>query len=289
MSRFPYNDPHVVTLPATLNTEAFRNRWASPLPDAGRWEGPSPVFGGFVAESELPIPTIASVTEPAPHIGTLREKSLHASLKDWYARPGDRMEVPVDGFVIDLVRDDLLIEVQTSGFSAMKQKLTTLLDLGHRVRIVHPIPIDKWIVKVDTDGTVVGRRRSPKHGSTTDVFAELVSFPDLLTHPRLEIEVLLTNEEEYRRHTPDRSWRRKGWSVMERRLIDVVDTLLVRNTDNLAALLPSGLPEQFTTADLATELARPRRVAQQMAYCLRIVEVIVPVGKCGNAVKYRVG
>ncbi|MFV1962542.1 MAG: hypothetical protein ACC658_12020 [Acidimicrobiia bacterium] len=227
--------------------------------------------------------------DSSPHIGTLREKPLHASLKRWYARAGDRVEVPVDGFVIDLVREDLLIEVQTRGFSSMKQKITTLLDLGHRVRIVHPIPIDKWIVKVDADGAVMSRRRSPRHGKPTDVFAELVSFPNLLADPHLEIDVILTNEEEYRRHTPDRSWRRKGWTVEERRLIDVVDTLLISNTDDLAALLPSGLPDPFTTADLATKLGRPRRAAQQMAYCLRIAEVIVAVGKSSNAVEYRVG
>lgn len=39
-------------------------------------------------------------------IGLLNEKSLHASLKQWYAQPGDRFEVAVDGFVIDIVRND---------------------------------------------------------------------------------------------------------------------------------------------------------------------------------------
>ncbi len=227
--------------------------------------------------------------EPIPHIGTLREKPLHASLKRWYAREGDRVEVPVDGFVIDLVREDLLIEVQTRGFSSMKQKVTTLLGGGHRVRIVHPIPVDKWIVKVDSDGTALSRRLSPRHGVPTDVFAELVSFPDLLTHPQLDVEVLLTIEEEYRVHTPDRSWRRKGWTVLERRLIDVVDTLLLGHTEGLTALLPDDLPETFTTADLAEKLGRPRRAAQQMAYCLRNAGAIAAVGKQGNAVTYQVG
>ncbi len=102
------------------------------------------------------------------------------------------------------------------------------------------------------------------------------------------LTVILTNEEEYRRHTPDRSWRRKGWTLEERRLIDVVDTLLISDADDLAALLPTELPEPFTTADLALKLGRSRRAAQQMAYCLRIADVIIAVGKRGNAVEYRV-
>ena len=211
------------------------------------------------------FPTIVPVEDISPHIGTLREKPLHASLKQWYSRPGDRIEAPVDRFVIDLVRDDLLIEVQTRGFSSMKQKLADLLDLGHHVRIVHPIASNRWIVKVDGTGEVLSRRRSPRHGDPTDLFAELVSFPDLMTNPGLQIHLILTQEDEYRRHTPNRSWRRKGWTVIERRLIDVVDTMMISGAEDLAQLLPADLPEPFTTEDLATALGRTRRVAQQMA------------------------
>ena len=199
------------------------------------------------------------------------------------------IEAPVDGFVIDLVRGDLLIEIQTRGFSSMKRKLTVLLDLDHRIRIVHPIPVDKWIVKVDTDGTVISRHRSPKHGTPTDVFAELVSFPALVAHAHLEVEVVMTIEEEYRRHEANRSWRRKGWTVLERRLIEVVDTVVLRHGADMVHLLPHGLRETFSTADLAAKLGRPLRSAQQMAYCLRAVGAIIPIGKDGNSVIYRLG
>lgn len=74
--------------------------------------------------------------DPSPRIGILRERPLHASLKHWYAQAGDRFEVPVDGYVIDLVRGDLLIEIQTRGFAPMKRKVTDLLARGHPVRIV---------------------------------------------------------------------------------------------------------------------------------------------------------
>lgn len=226
------------------------------------------------------------MAEAAPHIGTLREKPLHADLKQWYSRAGDRFEVPVEGYVIDLVRDDLLIEVQTRGFSSMKEKLTSLLDLGYPVRIVHPIAAEKWIVKVEDDGTIIDRRRSPKRGAMLDVVSELVSFPELVAEPGLEIEVVLTREEEYRVHTPGRSWRRKGWSVIERRLVEVIESGSIGGVDDLIGLLPHDLPEPFTTADLAEGTARPRRMAQQLAYCLRKTGAIEMVGKRGNAVEY---
>src|SRR6185436_14499305 len=79
-------------------------------------------------------------------IGLLNEKPLHASLKQWYAQPGDRFEVPVDGFVIDIVRDNVLLEIQTRHFGAIKSKLATLVS-SHQVRLIYPIAQEKWIVQ----------------------------------------------------------------------------------------------------------------------------------------------
>ena len=225
-------------------------------------------------------------TASAPGIGTLRERPLHASLKRWYAEPGDRTEVAIDGYVIDLVRGDLLIEVQTRGLSSARHKVAALLARGHRLRLIYPIAVDTWIVKFDGDGSVLSRRRSPRHGIPSDVFAELVSIATLLDDPLLEIDLVLIEMEERRFHAPDGPWRRKGWTVEERRLIEILGTLPLRGVADLAALLPPGLPERFTTAELALRLGRPRRAAQQMAYCLRLADVIVFVGKRGHAVEY---
>src|SRR3970040_1355318 len=57
-------------------------------------------------------------------IGTLRETSLHAALKTWYARPGDELEASVEGYQIDLRRGAQLIEIQTRNFAALKRQLT---------------------------------------------------------------------------------------------------------------------------------------------------------------------
>jgi len=226
-------------------------------------------------------------TASAPGIGTLRERPLHASLKRWYAEPGDQTEVAIDGYVIDLVRGDLLIEVQTRGLSSARHKVAALLARGHRLRVISPIAVDTWIVKFDAHGSVLSRRRSPRHGIASDVFAELVSVATLLADPRLEFDLVMVEMEERRFHAPDGPWRRKGWTVEERRLIEVRGTLPLRGVADLAALLPPGLPERFTTADLAMCLGRPRRTAQRMAYCLRLVDVIVADGKRRHDVEYR--
>jgi hypothetical protein len=225
--------------------------------------------------------------DPGPQIGSLNENPLHAALKEWYRKPGDAVEVAIDGFVIDIVRGEQLIEIQTQGFSSLKRKLRRLTE-QHPVRLVYPIALDKWIVKIDSDRcTPLSRRKSPKHGIVEDLFAELVSFPGLIGSPNFVLEVLLTHEEELRRREPGRAWRRQGWVIHERRLLDVVDRKEFRTTKELAALLPASLPEPFTTADLATSLGRPRRLGQQMAYCLRKAGALLPVGHSARSVLYR--
>lgn len=227
------------------------------------------------------------VTASSRSIGLLRERNLHASLKRWYAQPGDREEVPVDGYVIDLVRGDLLIEVQTRGFAGMKPKVKALLGRGHRLRVVHPIAVDRWIVNVEPDGTVLTRRLSPRHGAIVDIASELITFPEMLAQPTFEIEVFLTTEEEYRTLVPGKCWRRKGWTVIERRLMEVVDRVVIARPADLAKLLPADMPARFTTADLALALGRPRRVGQHLAYCLAKCGLVVADGKRGHAIEYR--
>jgi len=218
-------------------------------------------------------------------IGLINEKPLHASLKQWYARPGDRFEVPVDGFVIDIVRDDLLIEIQTRNFAAINSKLCKLAR-SYEVRLVYPVVQEKWIVR-SRDGGVVVRRKSPKRGRLEDLFWELVSIPQLLSNPNFSLEVLMTREEEVRRYAPNRKWRRRGWVIEGRRLVDVVDRrLFVRSADWLK-FVPDKL-QSFTTQDLATVADTNRDLAQKMAYCLRHAKMIELIGRQGRANLYRV-
>ena len=219
-------------------------------------------------------------------IGLLNEKPLHAALKQWYARPGDRFEVPVDGFVIDIVRDELLIEIQTRNFASINSKLCKLTR-SYQVRLVYPVVMEKWIVRTGNGNRDV-RRKSPKRGRLEDLFWELVSIPQLLSNPNFSLEVLLIREEEVRRYDGRRKrWRRKGWVLDGRRLLDVVDRRSFGTSADWLAFVPNGL-QSFTTKDLATIADTRRELAQKMAYCLRHAKMIELIGKQGRANLYRV-
>jgi hypothetical protein len=218
-------------------------------------------------------------------IGQLREGPLHAALKEWLGRPGDAFEVPVGGFVIDLVRaDGELVEVQTGSFSPLRAKLDALLDL-HRVRVVHPIPARRRIVRVDEDGTVLSARPSPKKPGVEAIFEGLVSFPTLLDHPNLTLELLLCREDHVRAPSPVRG-RRYLRDPGERRLLEVLSRVELSCAADLGALVPAPAGE-FTTRELAAAMGVPLALAQKAAACLRALEVFEVSGRRGSAWVYR--
>ena len=226
-------------------------------------------------------------TTALSRIGLINEKPLHASLKQWYARPGDRFEVPVDRFVVDIVRDDLLIEIQTRNFASINSKLRELTR-SYEVRLVYPVVQEKWIVRSTDDTGVAVRRKSPKRGRLEDLFWELVSIPQLLSNPNFSLEVLMIKAEEVRRYDNKRKrWRRKGWVIETRRLVDVLDRRLFGKSADWLTFVPDGL-QSFTTKDLAAVADTRRDLAQKIAYCLRQARMIELIGRQGRANLYRV-
>lgn len=220
-------------------------------------------------------------------IGELNERSLHRALKERYAVPGSSLEQAVDGYVADVVIGNRIVEVHTGVFSGIKKKLAHLLE-GFAVTLVHPIALDRYIVKLpDAAGAPASRRKSPKHGSVFYVFGALASMPRLLAHPNLTLDIVLTVEEEIRVADPGRRRRRRGWRSIDRRLVEVAETHRITVMADLFAMLDAHLPETFTTRDLAVAMNVPRRLGQQAAYCFREAGVAEVCAKDGNALVYR--
>ena len=220
---------------------------------------------------------------PREHsIGELRERSLHAALKRWYALPRDRTEVPLGGYVIDLVRDGTLIEIQTRNFAKLARKLTRLVG-DHRVRLVFPIAQRKWIVTTDAEGRVLRRRASPKRGAYRDLFAELMRIPHLVGNPNFTLEALLVEVEELRCADGHGSWRRGGVSVVDTRLLQVCDQRRFRTPADFTRLLPPDLEEPFTNRSLASAGNMAASLAGMMTYTLRRIGAIELVGRRNRA------
>ena len=135
---------------------------------------------------------------------------------------------------------------------------------------------ERRIVRVDGDGA--GRslvRRSPKRASVVDVFDSLWR-SRRFDAPALTIEVLLLREDHVRSE-----WSQRvvgGRDPGERRLIDVLDRVEVREPGDVVRVLPALPSDPLSTPELAALLGCSVVLAQRAAYCLRAMGIIEAAG-----------
>jgi hypothetical protein len=215
------------------------------------------------------------------------ETSLHRQLKAFYSTETAQQEVRVGSFRIDAVDNGRLIEIQQGSLSALRNKVRTLLD-SHDVTVVKPLVARKLLVRRKrAGGPVVSMRYSPRKETIVDLFSDLVHFVDVFPHTRLTLEVVLTVQEEHRIPARRRRWRSADFRVTDRLLVGIEGRLTLRESADLARLLPDGLAPVFSTDDISRLGQMPRWLAQKMAYCLRKTGAVQTAGKRGNAWLYR--
>ena len=100
--------------------------------------------------------------------------------------------------------------------------------------------------------------------------------------------MLLIQKEEVRCDDGKGSWRRKGLSIADRRLIEVLSRHVFKESADFLALLPPDLSDPFSTEELGAAIGQPRWLAQKIAYCLRHMGAIEIAGKNGNSLLYSI-
>ncbi len=175
-----------------------------------------------------------------------------------------------------------LSRFQTANFTALKKKLARLL-ADHPVHLLHPIPQARWILRQGANGSAISRRKSPKRGRDLDLFYEMVYLPHLIPHEGFSVEVLLTHEEVILQDDGKGSWRRKFWSVHDRRLLDVVGQRTFQNPTDYLNILPPDLPSPFTNQELAAALTCRPNLARKITYTFRRAGLLEVTGKRRNA------
>jgi len=216
----------------------------------------------------------------------MNERALHLEIKKVYSLPGDQFEVKLDNYIVDILRGQLVIEVQTKNFSAIKGKLETLTE-KHKVRLVYPLTERKWITYFTKENVVMSKRRSPKKGKLADLFRELVMIAHIVGDANFSLEVFLIDEEEIRCNDGRGSWRRRGASIKERRLLQVNSRILFKNKTDYLKILPDGLNQVFTNKELSKLGKIPLRTARQITYCLRKSGAILLSPKRGRELSFQ--
>lgn len=221
-------------------------------------------------------------------IGTLREKSLHAILKQWIDPDESHHEIRLDGCVADIYDGERVVEIQTGGFSALRPKLERLLPQVP-VTVVCPLPWHKTLVWVSPEtGESSKPRRSPKVGQFWDAAGQLVRIRGLLGHPNLTVALVLLDMEEVRLADGWSADGKKGSHRVERFPTAPGLTAVLREPADYAILLPPGLPEcgGFTAAELGKTARLSPKQTSALINILKNMGAIIQIGKHGRAVVY---
>ncbi len=220
-------------------------------------------------------------------IGTLKEKTLHAVLKNFYEPDTSCQEVKIGKFVADIQHANEVIEIQTRNFNSMRKKLDKFLEL-YPVTIVYPIVSTKWLYWIDEKtGEVSAGRKSPKRGSFYDAFYELYKIKTYLANPGLHICLILVDAEEYRILNGYGKDRKKGASRYDRIPVALVDELYIGSKEEYSSLLPESLPDIFCTKDYAKHAQIKIRYAQLAINIFKYIGIIEQSGKNGRSFLYR--
>ena len=176
-------------------------------------------------------------------IGTLGEKTVHAVLKAAYEPHPDNHEIPVGGYVADIVGESGVIEIQTRELRRLREKLTAFLKVCD-VTVVYPVSETEWICRTDPDTGEVVRRKSPRRGRASDVLVQLYSLRDFLHEPRFHLRVVLLETQRY-----DLGRLRGRRKKLDRVPLAFLKEICLDRPEDYRALLPGNLPGQFTAAE----------------------------------------
>ena len=219
-------------------------------------------------------------------IGTLSERTLHSVLKNYFEPDETRQELPLGGFVADIVNENGIVEIQTGSFNQMRKKLSFFLDTAN-VWIVYPIAEVKRLYWVDVDtGFVSGGKKSPKRGRIEDAFLELYKIKSFLKHENLKFCFVLLDLQEYRLLSGWSKDKKKGSRRKDRTPLAVLDEVYVDCLADYRQFIPLSLPEKFTVKDYKAATKISPKTAGVALNVLLEVGVVKRVGKEGNAYIY---
>ncbi len=230
---------------------------------------------------------IVGVDRDRPTIGTLAEKTVHAVLKNYFDENEDHQEIPIDRYVADVFTGKEIIEIQTRQMFRMKGKLDAFLP-SYPVKIVYPIPAEKQLFWIDPEtGETSGGRKSPRKGSTYDIFPEIYGIREYLDRPGLSICLVLMKVTEYKLLI-GRSRDRKhfGAERFDRIPTELVDQIELTCPEDYMQFVPNTLPDRFTVKDFAREAHISAETASYALRVLRLLGILEKVGQSGKAYVY---
>ena len=220
-------------------------------------------------------------------IGTLSEKSVHSTIKDYIEPNKEYQEVKVGNYIADIKKNNLIYEIQTQQFKNLLGKINYYISCNYKTIIVYPITQNKYINWIEPSSMeIVERRKNPHKGVIQDMFKELYWIVDYLDNPLVELNIILLDVEEYKYLDGYGQNSKKRATKIDKVPTKVNEVVQIKSISDLNKFLPDTLPENFTSKDFIKHSKCNKRWAGSGLKMLRENNIIKIVRKIGNSFVY---
>ncbi len=220
------------------------------------------------------------------NIGTYKEKKLHRILKLYLEEDTSCHEIPHAGFIADIKKGDQIIEIETSGFTGLREKLEAYLPTC-QVTLVYPMTAVRYLSWIDpTTGDISPKRRSPKKETIADLLFECIYILDYLDHPNLTIVGMCLEMQEYRLLDGWSRDKKKGSHRYERIPVDLLDIITLHGREAYAAQIPPSCQENFTMKEFCAAMGTNQYVGRAIMKIYKKLSLLEESGKIGRCLTY---
>jgi len=220
------------------------------------------------------------------NIGTYKEKKLHRILKLYFEEDPAFHEIPYAGFIADIKRENQIIEIETSGFTGLREKLNAYLP-ECRVLLVYPIASCRTVSWIDPEsGEISPKRKSPKKENVYDLLFECIYIADYLSSPNLTVAGVCMEMQEYRMLDGWSRDKKRGSHRYERIPTDLYDIITLSGREDYEALLPEECQKDFTMAQFCRAIGRNQYTGRAIMKILIKLGIVVQKGKIGRCLSY---
>lgn len=219
-------------------------------------------------------------------IGTLGEKTVHSTLKQYFSRDLSCQEIKIGRYFADVCVDGRIYEIQTRQFNKLCAKLDFFLK-DHKVTVVYPVTNHNYLRWVSpATGEITPPKKSTHRGNPLQVFAELYRIRPVLSHPNFSLKIVLMDMEEYRLLDGYGKEKKKGATKCDKFPLSLVAEYDIETPMDYMMLLPAALPDTFTAKEFALLAKIPLGLAQTALLLLSELGVVFRTGRQGNAFLY---
>lgn len=221
------------------------------------------------------------------NVGTLNEKSIHSTIKNYFESDKEFQEVKVGNYVADIKRNNQIIEIQTKDFKKLIPKIEYYLKNEYNIKIIYPVIITRYINWIDKEsGDIIERKKSPVKGCIQDALLEIYWIHKYLNNNLFELSIITLNAEEYKLLDGFGQNNKKKATKIDKVPTEIIEEIQIDSIRDLNKLIPNTLKREFTSKEFIKESKSRKKWAGSYVKLLREIRVISIVRKEGNTYIY---